>query len=146
MTEAKKTRVVEMAAKRNINWGNGIFLIIAHTAAIAALFFFSWPALITAVILYWVAGSLGIGMGFHRLVTHRGYKVPKPVEYFLVLCGSLAIEGGPIEWVTTHRMHHAHTDRDGDPHTPRDGGWWAHLGWVVFGTGQNHDRATIERY
>jgi len=131
---------------RNINWGNGTFLVIAHAAAIAALFFWSWPALISAVILYWVAGSLGIGMGFHRLITHRGYRVPKLVEYFLVTCGTLAIEGGPIQWVVTHRIHHAHTDRTGDPHTPRDGGWWAHIGWILRGTAQDHDQATIQRY
>jgi len=131
---------------KGLNWGTAVFLIVAHLAAIASLFFFSWPALITAVILYWVGGSLGIGMGFHRLITHRGYKVPKFVEYFLVTCGSLALEGGPIQWVTTHRIHHAHTDRMGDPHTPRDGGWWAHEGWILRGAAQDHDQATLERY
>ena len=85
-------------------------------------------------------------MGFHRLLTHRGYRVPKAIEYFLIICGSLALEGGPIQWVTTHRIHHAHTDRDGDPHTPRDGGWWAHMGWILRGTAQDHDQATLERY
>ena len=129
-----------------VNWANVIFLIVAHVAAVAALFFWSWPALITAVVLYWVGGSLGIGMGYHRLLTHRGYKVPKPVEYFLAICGTLALEGGPIQWVVTHRIHHAHTDRAGDPHTPRDGGWWAHVGWILWGTAQNHDEATLARY
>jgi stearoyl-CoA desaturase (delta-9 desaturase) len=101
---------------------------------------------ITAVVFYWIAGSLGIGMGYHRLLTHRGYKVPKAVEYFLTTCGTLSLEGGPIQWVVTHRIHHAHTDRAGDPHTPRDGGWWAHMGWILWGTAQNHDQATIARY
>src|SRR5689334_22562614 len=58
-----------------VNWANGVFLIVAHVGAVAALFFWSWAAVLTAVILYWVAGSLGIGMGYHRLLTHRGYKV-----------------------------------------------------------------------
>src|SRR5215217_4810748 len=130
----------------NINWSNVIFLAVAHVAAIAALFFWSWPAVITAIVLYWVGGSLGIGMGYHRLLTHRGYTTPKLVEYFLVTCGTVALEGGPIQWVTTHRIHHAHTDRAGDPHTPRDGGLWAHIGWILFGTAQDHDRATMEHY
>ena len=129
-----------------VNWANVIFLIVAHVAAVAALFFWSWSAVITAVVLYWVGGSLGIGMGYHRLLTHRGYKVPKPVEYFLAICGTIALEGGPIQWVVTHRIHHAHADRAGDPHTPRDGGWWAHVGWILWGTAQNHDQATIARY
>ena len=131
---------------RRFNWGTAIFLIVAHLAAIAAIFFWSWPALISALILYWVAGSLGIGMGFHRLITHRGYRVPKPIEYFLVTCGTLALEGGPIQWVTTHRIHHAHTDKTGDPHTPRDGGWWAHVGWILRGSAHDYDQATLEHY
>jgi len=128
------------------NWGTAVFLLIAHIAAIAALFFWSWSGLISAIILYWVAGSLGIGMGYHRLITHRGYRVPKLVEYFLVTCATLSLEGGPIQWVVTHRIHHAHTDRTGDPHTPRDGGWWAHVGWILRGTAQDHDEATVKRY
>ena len=128
------------------NWGTGIFLVIAHTAAVAALFFWSWPAVITAVVFYWVGRSLGIGMGYHRLLTHRGYKVPKLVEYFLVTCATMTLEGGPIQWVTTHRIHHAHSDRPGDPHTPRDGGWWAHIGWILWGTAQNHSKSTLTRY
>ena len=131
---------------KTFRWGTAAFLIISHVAAVAALFLWSWPALVCGILLYWVAGSLGIGMGFHRLLTHRGYKVPKVVEYFLVTCGTLALEGGPIQWVTTHRIHHAHTDRHGDPHTPRDGGWWAHIGWILRGTAQDHDDATRKRY
>ena len=141
-----KTTEVLPSQRKNVNWGNGTFIVIFHLATIAALFFWSWSGIISAIILYWVAGSLGIGMGFHRLITHRGYKVPKLVEYFLVTCGTLALEGGPIQWVVTHRIHHANTDRIGDPHTPRDGGWWAHIGWILFGTAQDHDRTTMERY
>ena len=128
----KRTGAAQTGTNKSIHWGNGILLVITHSGAIAALFFWSWPALISAVILYWIAGSLGIGMGFHRLLTHRGYRVPRIVEYFLVTCGTLALEGGPIQWVTTHRIHHAHTDKEGDPHTPRDGRWWAHIGWIFF--------------
>lgn len=135
-----------LAQKRNINWGSGIFLVLFHVAALAALFFWSWPAIICAVILYWVAGSLGIGMGYHRLLTHRGYHVPKVVEYFLATCAALALEGGPIHWATTHRIHHAHADRKGDPHTPRDGRWWAHVGWILTGTAQYHDQSVLDRY
>ena len=132
--------------KSKTNWGTGVFLLIAHLAALAAPFFWSWKGLISAIILYWVGGSLGIGMGYHRLLTHRGYRVPKVIEYFLVTCATLALEGGPIQWVVTHRIHHAHTDRTGDPHTPRDGGWWAHIGWILRGTAQDHDQATLARY
>jgi fatty-acid desaturase len=127
------------------NWPTIIFMIIFHVASIAALFFWSRSAIIVAVVLYCV-GGMGIGMGFHRLLTHRGYTVPKVIEYFLVLCGSLAIEGGPIQWVTTHRIHHAHTDKPGDPHTPREGGWWAHIGWILTPDKTLYDEARLNRY
>ena len=109
--------------------------------AIAALFMFTWQAL-AGLFLWWVAGSLGIGMGFHRLLTHRGYKTPKGVEYFLTSAACWRSKAGPINWVVTHRIHHAHTDVPGDPHTPRDGGWWAHMGWILRGTRSSMSDAT----
>lgn len=122
------------------------FMILFHIGAVAALFMFSWQALLATLILAWMAGSLGIGMGFHRLLTHRGYKTPKWVEYFLTVCGALALEGGAINWVVTHRIHHANTDIPGDPHTPRDGRWWSHMGWILRGTAQQHEDAVMWRY
>src|ERR1041384_840341 len=131
---------------RRINWNTAVFMALFHIGAVGALFMFKWQALVVTLLLWWVSASLGVGMGWHRLLTHRGYKTPKLVEYFLTVCGTLALEGGPIQWVTTHRIHHAHADRAGDPHTPRDGGWWAHMGWILWGTAQNHSPATIARY
>ena len=132
--------------KSSINWSTTIFLLLFHAGAIAALFMWSWKAFALTAFLWWVAGSLGVGMGFHRLLTHRGYKVPKPVEYFLTFCGTLAMEGGPIYWVVTHRIHHAYTEAPGDPHTPRDGAWWAHIGWMLKGTAQQYSTEVQARY
>lgn len=120
------------------------FMGAFHVGAIAALFFFSWKALALAVVLLWVAGSLGIGMGYHRLLTHRGYKCPKWIEYFLTTCATLALEGGPMFWVGTHRVHHQNSDKEGDPHSPRDGGFWAHVGWIITGRAlHNHSAALL---
>ena len=132
--------------RSKINWNTSVFMVIFHLGAIAALFMFSWQALVLMLLIWWVAGSLGVGMGFHRLLTHRGYKTPKAVEYFLTLCGLLALEGGAINWVVTHRIHHAHTDVPGDPHTPRDGRWWSHMGWILTGTAQGHSEEVKWRY
>ena len=132
---------------KGINWNTLIFMTLFHIGAIVALFMFSWKALAVSLFLWWVAGSLGVGMGYHRLLTHRGFKTPKAVEYFLTFCGTLALEGGHINWVVTHRIHHAHTEVPGqDPHTPRDGGWWAHMGWILRGTSQQHGDAVMWRY
>lgn len=131
---------------KSINWSTGVFMALFHIGAAASLFMFSWKALAVAILLWWIAGSLGVGMGWHRLLTHRGYKTPRIVEYFLTLCGTLSLEGGPIYWVVTHRIHHAHTDAPGDPHSPRDGGWWAHMGWILRGTAQQYDAEVVARY
>jgi stearoyl-CoA desaturase (delta-9 desaturase) len=129
-----------------INWVTSIAMFIFHAGAIAALFFFSWKYLFVALFLYWVGGSLGIGMGYHRLLTHRGYKTPKWVEYFLTVCATLALEGGPIFWVSLHRVHHQLSDHEGDPHTPHDGGWWAHAGWIMAGESLHAQTAPLARY
>lgn len=129
-----------------IKWNTTVFMIIFHAGALASLFMLSWGVIPVTLVLWWISGSLGVGMGFHRLLTHRGYKTPKAVEYFLTLCGLLALEGGAINWVVTHRIHHANTDAEGDPHTPRDGSWWAHMGWILRGTAQQHDELTMRRY
>ena len=130
-----------------INWVTTGFMALFHVGAIAALFMFSWRGLIAAAVLWWISGSLGIGLGYHRLLTHRGYRTSKAMEYLMTVCGTLALEGGAINWVVTHRMHHARTDISGvDPHTPRDGRWWAHAGWILRGTAQQHDEETLRRY
>jgi stearoyl-CoA desaturase (delta-9 desaturase) len=141
-----KTRPANRQRAGRVNWETVVAMVIFHAGALAALFTFTWAALAVTLVLLWVSGSLGIGMGYHRLLTHRGYKTPKWVEYFLTLCGTLALESGPLQWVTTHRIHHAHTEGREDPHSPRDGGWWAHVGWIFRGTAQKHDPATVERY
>jgi len=127
-------------------WVTTFFMAAFHIGAFIALFFFSWKAFLLAMILWWVAGSLGIGMGYHRLLTHRGYRTPKWVEYFLTVCGTLALEGGPIFWVATHRLHHQNTDRDGDPHSPHDGGFWSHMGWILTGQTMHNNANELLAY
>src|ERR1700693_1063 len=68
------------------------------------------------------------------------------VEYFLTICGATALEGGPLLWVAIHRKHHQFADKEGDPHSPRDGIWWAHAGWVLMGNALRQDVATLKRY
>ncbi|MEG9438910.1 fatty acid desaturase [Edaphobacter sp. HDX4] len=129
-----------------INWITAIAMGLFHVGAIAALFFFSWTNLAVAAVMYFFAINVGIGMAYHRLLTHRGYKTPRWVEYFLTTCGTMALEGGPIFWVATHRVHHQNSDHDGDPHTPHDGTWWAHAGWIISGRALHSETALLGRY
>src|SRR3954467_8537134 len=108
-------------------------MVAFHILAIAAFWSFSWPNLFVALALHWAAVGFGISLGYHRLHTPPRYKTSKAFEYFLAVCGTLSLEGGPLVWVATHRVHHQHSDRDGDPHTPRDGGFCPRMGWRLIG-------------
>jgi fatty-acid desaturase len=121
-------------------------LAFFHIGAIAALFVFSWWNLAVAVFLYWMATGLGISMGYHRLHTHRSYRVARAIEYFFAICGALTLEGGPIFWVAIHRLHHQKSDQPGDPHSPRDGAWWAHMGWILFGETNHNNTRVMSKY
>ena len=136
----------EFGDKSAVNWVTMIAMTAFHVLAVAALFFVTWQAVVVAVVLHWMCIGWGIGMGYHRLHTHRAYSTPKVLEYFFAVCGTLTLQGGPIFWTACHRIHHQHSDQDGDPHTPRDGRWWSHMLWTLFGDPMNADTATMGKY
>jgi stearoyl-CoA desaturase (Delta-9 desaturase) len=137
-----------MSAGNNdrMNWLSTIVLGLFHVGAIGALFLFSWRVFFATVILYWLTTGLGISMGYHRLHTHRSYRVPLALEYAFAVCGALTLEGGPISWVATHRLHHQKSDQAGDPHSPREGTWWAHAGWVLMGASIHNNTRLTAKY
>jgi fatty-acid desaturase len=140
------TDPIVLSNRQRLNWLTAIVLVFLHIGAVAALFMFSWRAAAAAVFLYWMTIQLGISMGYHRLHTHRSYRVPRILEYFFALCGSMTLEGGPIFWVATHRIHHQKSDQPGDPHSPREGAWWSHVGWIMFGETNHNNTRLLSKY
>jgi stearoyl-CoA desaturase (Delta-9 desaturase) len=138
--------VTGIYTQQKLNWPIIIVLTVLHLGTLAALFMFNWTALATAIVLYWVATGLGISMGYHRLHTHRSYKLPRGLEYLFAVCGTLTLEGGPIFWVATHRIHHQFSDKPGDPHSPRDGAWWSHVGWLLVGESKHNNTRLMAKY
>jgi stearoyl-CoA desaturase (delta-9 desaturase) len=104
-----------------------------------------WTDLAIMGVLY-AATCLGVTLGFHRLLTHRSFQTHKTTEYVLASLGSMAVQGPVMTWVADHRKHHAHTDKEGDPHSPHGHGggfrgaakglWYAHMGWLFDRAGQ----------
>jgi len=131
---------------QGVNWLTLGVIVVFHLGALAAFFFYTWQRLAVMIALYVLAINVGVGMCYHRLLTHRGYQVPKWLEYCMTVCASLALEGGPIFWVSTHRVHHQKSDLMGDPHTPREGGFWAHTGWILFGNALHAQTGLLSRY
>ncbi len=116
-----------------LNWTSVTFFAAVHALALLAPWFFSWSALGVAIFLHWLFGSIGICLGYHRLLTHRSLQVPKGLEYTIALLGSLALQGGPLFWVAGHRRHHTYTeDIDKDPYSAKRGFWWSHMGWLLY--------------
>ena len=138
--------VIELPNGNKMNWPTSLVLVLFHIGAIAALFMFSWRNLLISMALYWITVGWGISLGYHRLHTHRSYKVPLWMEYFFAVCGALTLEGGPIFWVATHRIHHQKSDQAGDPHSPHDGAWWAHVGWILFGESNHNNTRMMSKY
>ncbi|MHC4909181.1 MAG: acyl-CoA desaturase [Planctomycetota bacterium] len=116
---------------RQVDWPVAIAMLLMHVGCIFAFFFFSWSGLVVALFLSWVTGPIGISLCFHRLLTHRSFKTPKWFEYLLTCCGCLACQGGPVQWIGVHRIHHKHSDDHGDPHSPKHGFTWSHILWCL---------------
>jgi len=141
-----QAEVIGLPRVKKLNWNTVTVLIVFHVGAIAALFNFSWRNLLVAGVLFYITIGLGISMGYHRLHTHRGYKCPLWLEYFFGLCGAMSLEGGPLFWVGMHRMHHSKSDQPGDPHSPKEGILWAHVGWILFGEGNHNNTPLMAQY
>lgn len=142
----EKVVTVEQRRSGKINWVTVVPIVGFHVFAVWALFTFSWTNLAAFLVMWWLTGSVGIGLGFHRQLTHRSFQTPKWLEHFFAVCGSLALQGSPNDWVTTHRVHHAFCETDKDPHSPRHGAYWAHVGWVTVGASQDNGEEVEKRF
>src|SRR3954453_18842129 len=130
--------------QRYTNLGAVILPFVAFLAAIVLLWnrIVGWHDLVLLLVFY-VATGLGITVGFHRMLTHRSFQTSKALERTFAVLGSLAVQGSVIQWVSDHRKHHAHTDEEGDPHSPHAGFagggvkgtlrglFHAHVGWIL---------------
>ncbi|MGF1566785.1 MAG: acyl-CoA desaturase [Nodosilinea sp.] len=130
-----------------LDWGVFSFFALIHGVALLAPWFFSWSALGIMVVLHWLFGSIGICLGYHRLLTHRSLAVPKWLEYVLVTVGAAALQGGPIFWVAGHRQHHLYTeDADKDPYAASRGFWWSHMLWMLYPHQSVFDRSVYRSF
>ena len=112
--------------------GRTIWFTIAHTLGCLAFLprFFSWRMLAIQFLVYCASG-MGITYSYHRQLAHKSFKSPKWLEYLASVCGMMAFQGSPYEWVSDHRYHHLHTETPLDPHSSYEGFYWSHLGWML---------------
>jgi len=123
--------------------GYAALFAIIHAGALAAPFYFTWKAFACFAVGYLITGLFGITLSYHRQLAHQSFKTPKWLEYTLAYCGALALQSHPINWVSSHRHHHGGCETEDDVHSPLDGFWWSHMGWLmdVKGTWMRSNKA-----
>jgi fatty-acid desaturase len=128
----------------------GVLAIIAAVHLLALLacvpYLFTWSGLAVAIAGTSIFGSLGVNIGYHRLLVHRGFACPLWLEHGLALLGYCSLQGSPIAWVAVHRLHHQKSDEPDDPHSPRHGFFWSHIGWILADDPAIRNYAIYDRY
>jgi fatty-acid desaturase len=119
------------ARASKIVWEALIPIALIHVLGLAlAPFYFSRIGLIVGLIGAYIIAPIGINLTYHRILTHRSLSVPRWLEHTFVVIALLSLEGPPMQWVSVHRLHHRRSDEPEDPHSPRQGLFWAHMGWL----------------
>ncbi len=131
-----------------INWRYASSILLLHLLALLAFLpsMFSWTGVVLAVLGQHLYGGIGLNVGYHRLLTHRSFKCPLWFERTLALLGCCCLEESPIIWVAWHRRHHHASDREHDPHSPRDSFLWGHIGWLFIESENSAVEVLRDRY
>lgn len=135
----EEAKVPNVMMKRKIEWKHLIVIGLVHVLAVYAIVYafskgFSLVNWIMFILLFSSSG-LAITLGYHRLVTHQAFKCRSWLKRALMVMGAWTVEGTAHSWATFHRIHHRYTEKpELDPHTPRDGFWWSHMGWIFCTT------------
>ncbi|KAH9328059.1 hypothetical protein KI387_000167 [Taxus chinensis] len=129
----KKTRLLSFVLDRkwsSADIATAMVVFGMHALCLLAPFTFTWKAFGVFVMLYVATGLLGITLSYHRNLSHRSFNLPKWLEYIFAYCGAQAMQGDPLDWVSTHRYHHQFCDSVKDPHSPNEGFWFSHMSWM----------------
>jgi fatty-acid desaturase len=136
-----------------ITWGKFIWpyvgaFVFYHIVAMAAAipWLFTWTGLVLFLVGFYIYGTLGINLCYHRLLTHRGFECPKWLEHFFSILGVCCLQDTPCRWVAVHRRHHQHSDEQCDPHSPLASFFWGHMAWLIHVNTDLERKELYERY
>lgn len=133
LENVSRMEVSETQTSRDaLNFGKIISFALVHLFAISAFFYYPTVGDVVLFVCLYLITGMGITIGYHRLLTHRGFDCSYPVKLFWSVCGAAALEGGPTSWVGIHRKHHSTSDQENDPHSPYLGFFHAHIGWAFY--------------
>lgn len=131
-----------------VDWTYAGVVAFYHLVALLAFlpWFFSWTGVVLAILGHYFFGALGISLCYHRLLTHRGFVVPKWLEHTFAVLGICCVQDTPARWVAIHRRHHQHADEQSDPHSPLVSFFWGHMGWLFVENRELNRLGIYDRY
>lgn len=141
-----KSLIVFFRQRQNyLSYSYAFFLVFITPLSIPAAWWTWHQGLVTGAhvgyaILMYSLSALGITLGYHRLTTHRSYQAKPWLKRAILICGSFAMQGGPAAWASLHIQHHRYADKPGDPHSPKEGFWHSHCGWIFHDYKPNYRR------
>ena len=138
----------EGAKAGRIYWPYARVFLVFHLLLPLALlpYCFSWTGVACVFVGNFLFGSMGINVGYHRLLTHGSFKCSKWLEHFLALLGCASLQDSPGRWVAIHRMHHKHSDTAEDPHSPLVRFFWGHMEWLIVENDDFENLSTYQQY
>jgi stearoyl-CoA desaturase (delta-9 desaturase) len=146
--EIQRLEIPEEAQPLRIFWVYALSLATVHLLSLLALIpsLFSVSGLVVLVITHVLFDGFGVSIGYHRLLTHRGFQCPRWLEHTFAILGVCTLQDSPARWVAVHRMHHQHSDHQPDPHTPLVTFFWGHMGWLMAVDRRHDSIFHFERY
>lgn len=130
-------------ADTGVDWLRVIPFLIMHLACLAVIFVgISSIAVAVAVALYLIR-MFAITAFYHRYFSHKSFKTSRTVQFVFAFIGATATQRGPLWWAAHHRQHHRHADQSADPHSPKHGFFWSHMGWFLSGKHYQADYSLV---
>jgi stearoyl-CoA desaturase (Delta-9 desaturase) len=134
------------ATDGGVAWLSAIPFFLVHLVPFLAFFVtITWQDWVLCAVLY-VGRMFLITAGYHRYFSHRSYKMGRVPQFLTALGATTAAQKGPLWWAGHHRIHHRFTDTDRDVHSPRDGFWWSHVGWILSNRYKETDESAIRDF
>lgn len=119
-------------APHRLEWLRNVPFAGMHLACLGVVWVGWSPLAVSAAVGLYLFRMLAITGFYHRYFAHRTFRTSRGLQLAFAVLGASAAQRGPLWWASHHRQHHAHADREGDPHSPRRHGfWWSHMGWFT---------------
>lgn len=123
--------------KKVFDWTAFLFIVTYHVLLLVLVPIYlinktPGTGIIIATVALFIITGLSVTAGYHRLYSHRSYKLNKFLEFFMIGAGSLAIVSSVLKWSHDHRLHHKYVDTDRDPYNIKEGFWHAHMLWIFY--------------